>query len=533
LRIPSGILDMFPFFLSYAEMHYRSRFIPSLLFRGQPEIIFDTPARIEAGHPIPLVLMVKDADRFPVQLDEVIIRMAGENGLRRTYRFPYHGMEIREPWWWDSFNLASEQTGKATIHACAQTRIDGKRFPVTTDNYPGTSKAPLTVHISPDRLPTAEGWIHGDIHCHSAFTSDQVEFGAPLEVLSLAAICMGLDWIAVTDHSYDLDDYPDDYLAPDPGLTKWHLMREKAKLLTGSLDRFTVISGEEVTCRTGKGRNSHLLALNSGRYIPGTGDSGERGLLTHTEHSIAEAAAACMEWGGLACAAHPLEPASPAERIFLNRGAWTSRDLDTPGITGLQIYNGARDRGFARGMREWIRLLLQGKHLYAFGGSDSHGDMNRQRAIRIPFLCLKEGEDHLFGSVRTAVFAPANSTPDIIEALRCGRALVTDGPFIDLTVDAYGWIARPGDPVLSGRLPVRVDFLSTPEFGSLRKCRILAGEQNTGKERILSVLAKTKSPVYRHEFESMLNLENTLYVRAECETTEGKICFTNPIWIES
>ncbi|MHB9030837.1 MAG: CehA/McbA family metallohydrolase, partial [Candidatus Latescibacterota bacterium] len=512
---------MFPFILSYAETHYRPRLIPSLLFRKEPEILFDTPARVEAGRPIPLFLLVKDADRFPVKLDEVTVQMVCESGLRRMLRFPYGGLEIREPLWWDSFNLAPEQTGKATIHPCAHLRIGGKRVPVTVDNYPGTSKSPLTAQVSPDRLPTSEGWIHGDIHCHSAFTSDQVEFGAPLEVLSLAAVCLGLDWMAVTDHSYDLDDRANDYLSADPELDKWRLMREKANLLSDSLDRFTVIPGEEVTCRTRKGQNGHLLALNSERFIRGSGDSGERGLFTRTEHSIAEAAAACVEWGGLACAAHPLEPASFAERIILNRGAWTPKDLETPGITALQIHNGVRDRGFVRGMRAWIRLLLQGKRVYAFGGSDSHGDLNRQRAIRIPFLSLREGQNHRFGSVRTAVFAPSNSPSDIIEALRNGRALVTEGPFIDLTIDAYGWTARPGDPVLSGRLPVRADFLSAPEFGSLRTCRILAGAHNAGKETILSVLEKTGKRVYRHEFESMLNLEGFLYIRAECETAEG------------
>jgi hypothetical protein len=523
---------MFPFVLSYAEIHYHPRFIPSLLFRKEPEIVFDAPLRIETGRPIPLFLLIKDADRFPVKLDEVTVQIASENGLRHTARFPYGGIEIRDPLWWDSFNLVPERTGKATIHPCAHLQIGGKRKTVAVDNYPGTTKGPLAVHISPDRLPTAEGWIHGDIHCHSAFTSDQVEFGAPIEVLSLAAVCLGLDWIAVTDHSYDLDDRPDDYLSADPDLIKWRLMREKTHLLSDSLDWFTVIPGEEVTCRTGKGRNGHLLAINSERFIRGSGDSGEHGLLTRTEHSIAEAAAACVEWGGLACAAHPLEPASLAERIILNRGAWTPKDLEIPGITALQIYNGVRDRGFARGMRAWKRLLLQGKRVYAFGGSDSHGDLNRQRAIRIPFLSLREGRDHRFGSVRTAVFAPSNSASDIIEALRDGRALVTEGPFIDLTVDAYGWTARPGDPVLSGRLPVRADFLSTPEFGPLRNCRILAGGQNTGKESVLSVLEKPGSRIYRHEFESMLNLEGYLYLRAECETAEGKICFTNPIWVE-
>lgn len=505
--------------------------MPSLLFRREPEILFDAPSRIEPGRPIPLFLIVKDAGRFPVTLEAVIVRLTRDDGGTRVLRFPYDDFTVDTPLWWDSFNIVPEGSGMVYIQAAAIIRAGKRRMAVETDNYPGTTRRPLAVSVSPEPIPTAPGWFHGDIHCHTAFTGDQIEFGAPLEAVTLAAACRGLDWIAATDHSYDLDDREDDYLAGDPALPKWNLLRKKAELLNESLDGFTIIPGEEVTCRTRRGRNCHLLALNAERFIRGSGDGGEHGLRTATEHSIAEAAAIAAEWGGLSCAAHPFERVGWAERIVLNRGGWDIRDLVTTGVSAMQFYNGVRDRGFRRGMRAWVRLLLDGHRIAAFGGSDSHGDMNRRRGVSIPFISLGESSHNLLGTVRTAVRAFSRALPDVMDALRNGRALVTDGPFIDLVVDPGGADAGPGGGIAPGRVPVRAEFLSTPEFGALRRCRLLAGAFGAGEERPIPVFERPGGAVYRHEFESALSLERPGYLRAECETVTGKRCFTNPVWI--
>lgn len=506
-------------------------FIPSLLFRKRPEILFDTPSRIDPDRPIPLFLLIRDADRFPVVIQEALVRMVYGSGREVVARFPYGGLRVDSPVWWDSFNIMPEGTGPVCIHPRLVLR-DGKRLrTVDVDNYPGSSRRPLTVNVSPSGLPTAEGWYHGDMHCHSFFTADQVEFGSPLETTAFAAYCMGLDWMAATDHSYDLDDHLSDYLANDPGLGKWNMMQREAALLNESLEMFTVVPGEEVTCRTHGGGNCHLLALNTERFIRGSGDGGENGLSTVTEHSIGEAAAECMEWGGLACAAHPREAVSFLERLFLNRSVWKSGDMKTPGVIALQVHNGIRDRGFREGMRAWVKLLLRGRRVFAFGGNDSHGDMNRRRTIWIPFLALHESRDHILGGVRTVAYARSRSRADILEALGSGHAQVTEGPFIDLTLETSGRIARPGDAVSEGYHSIRATLKSTPEFGLLRRGRILAGGKGENRERVLAVLDSDIRGVYYHEFEGRMCLEGFHYLRAECETEKGRLCFTNPVWI--
>ena len=90
----------------YAEIHYRFKFIPSRLFYRQPEIIADVPHRIEPGQPLPILLLVKDANRFPIELQNVTasirIDAQSSNITHHALRFTLHeSPEIIDlPLWW-------------------------------------------------------------------------------------------------------------------------------------------------------------------------------------------------------------------------------------------------------------------------------------------------------------------------------------------------------------------------------------------------------------------------------------------------
>jgi len=492
----------------------------------QPEIICDAPSRIDSGFPIPVFIIIKDAHLFPVQVDTVVIHAVYESGIERIARFPYHNLKINARIWWDSINITPEYPGNVKINPYVILTKGKRKVVIHVDNYNGTTHSPLIVFVASSPFPGFDGWYHGDIHCHSYYTSDQVEFGAPLEVMAFATYCMGLTWISITDHSYDLDDHEECYLSKDPLLPKWRIMREKAELLAGSV---TVIPGEEVTCRTHNGRNCHLLSINSNKFIKGTGDSGKQGFNTKTEKSIGEAVSECIEWGGIACAAHPFEKVPFLEKLLLGRGSWSHKDLRTPGITAMQFYNGVRDRGFRDGMKNWIQFLLSGKRMYAFGGTDAHGDLNRCRCIGFPFVSVSEKRDHIFGSVRTVVHSQTKTRKDIIEALKGGHAVVSDGPFIDLEASSHNRIGHPGDELIDGNITVRALCISSSEFGALKKFRILAGIEGETNERILASPEPDHTD-FEYSFTTSIELQGLLYIRAECETVLSKICFTNPIW---
>ena len=513
--------------LTYAEIHYRPSFVPSLLFKRWPEIVCDAPCRVVPGRPVPVFIIIKDAHKFPVRLEMVVVHIEYENGSQRVARFPYGGVTVNDQIWWDSINIMPEFEGTATISLNILVRKGKKLERIGVDNYRGLSHSPLTVTIASSPFPGGNDWYHGDIHCHTYHTSDQVEFGAPLEVMAYAAFCMGHHWIAATDHSYDLDDRFDNYHESDPHLAKWQIMKKQAEMMSSSI---TVIAGEEVSCRTGRGKNCHMLALGHERFIKGSGDSGENGLDTVSERTVVEAVRECVEWNGIACAAHPLENVPLFERLILNRGEWTPEDLETTGLTGIQFHNGLHDSGFKRGKEAWIRLLLKGRKISAFGGSDAHGDLNRRRHIVFPFLAVGEDISHRFGSVRTAVRASSRQLDEIKGGLSAGRVVVTEGPFIDMAVSGGTSAVGIGDTFSGNHGTVQALCTSSAEFGALKSGRILAGAAGGSEEKILARFENASSK-YAMILGKEERFDTFSYVRAECETVTGKYCFTNPVWV--
>ena len=72
----------------YAELHYTFPFIRSRHYIHEPEIISDIPHRIEPGHKIPILLMIKDANNFPIILKNINISYYLEktSGQKKTIR---------------------------------------------------------------------------------------------------------------------------------------------------------------------------------------------------------------------------------------------------------------------------------------------------------------------------------------------------------------------------------------------------------------------------------------------------------------
>ncbi len=59
----------------YAETHYKFKGIYSRLFQTEPEIVADAPFRVEPGRPIPILVLVKDAHRFPIEIQKILIEI--------------------------------------------------------------------------------------------------------------------------------------------------------------------------------------------------------------------------------------------------------------------------------------------------------------------------------------------------------------------------------------------------------------------------------------------------------------------------
>ena len=69
---------------------------------------------------------------------------------------------------------------------------------------------------------------------------------------------MGLNFVAFTDHSYDLDDLADNFQKNDPNLQKWDHFKAEVTEVQLKQDKLLIIPGEEVSVGNHKNQNIHL-----------------------------------------------------------------------------------------------------------------------------------------------------------------------------------------------------------------------------------------------------------------------------------
>ena len=518
----------------YAEMHYTFRHFFSFLKRRWPEVIADAPHRVQPSVPIPVLCLIKDAHRYPVVLETVSISMSYSSGRRGYISFPLN-VHVDEALWGQVFWIEPEEGGEVRIDVRFDLKRGRKHVVVHNDNYRTLSHAPLCIHVASAPLPCALGWYYGEAHSHTSYTRDQVEFGAPPKAAALLARAMGLSWMAVTDHSYDLDDRTDSFLENDPSLPRWRQLKAEVEALGKAIKDFAVVLGEEISCGNANKRNVHLLAYGIETFIEGKGDSAEQGLQTKPDLSIGEAIGRVVEQGGVAYAAHPLESFSFLQRLLLGRGSWEAEDVEDERLTGLQIWNGRHDQNLQRGKAIWVQMLLEGRRAFIIGGNDAHGDFNRRRQIAMPFVAMREEANKVSGQVRTGLLLKDELSPSaVVEAFRRGRAIVTDGPFLAFHLkNEQGDAASIGETLSGTRIQLYVDARTSDEFGRFDKIVVFRGDLHRRIETVLRRFTQTSvSDSDRFLDRGVeIHVEEPGYIRAEGTTERGHRCFTNPIWI--
>jgi hypothetical protein len=375
----------------------------------------------------------------------------------------------------------------------------------------------------------------GEAHSHSQYTDDQVEFGSPLQPTIQLARALGLKYFCATDHSYDLDDEVDNYLKPDPKLTKWKKFQAQVDSLNSNAQEFIVVRGEEVTCRNADGRNIHLLLYGTRKFFYGSGDGAENGLQNRSEHSVEEILAG-LDRSTSAFAAHAVEPVPFVQRLLLNRGSWQKRDLERERLSGFQFANGNRDSGFDRGYRLWISMLLAGKKIFTVAGDDAHGNFNRFRQVKIPHTMLHESHDQLFGKMRTGVFLNELKEDSLLTGFASGGMVISDGPAANILFE------HEIDPTSIGKTygrnanSLRLQATSTAEFGSLKSVTLLRGIIGEKRE---SVFFTASNVVDQFQYEKTFEVptDADCYLRLEIHTNDNSadgnphFCFSNPVWL--
>jgi len=525
-------------FILYAETHYKFKGIYSRLIKNEPEIIADAPFRVEPNQEIPILILIKDAHRFPIQLISFTIEIKGADRTLLKKNIPLNITIDKERFWHQIFyvNPPDNFYGPSEINVVITIKIDNKIKKYHNDNYRISSHDPLKVYLAAEPLPRFKNYYFGDFHYHSNFTEDQVEFGAPVKATVQIARALGLNFFAVTDHSYDLDDSIDSWTDNDHSLAKWYRFWKEVEQLNSSYSDFVILPGEEVSAGNHRNRNVHLLILNNRQFFPGQGDSAERWFCTKPDFSIDQILNQ-LEDNTLAIAGHPEMPIPFLQWLLIRRGRWQWQDLIKAGLDGFQIWNGEYDHSFYQDSQTWIQLLLEGKRLTLVAGNDAHGNFNRFRQIGFPFFTFRESYTQLFGNMRTGVKLNKKlNLNTLIHAVKDRHVLISNGPIVDFFVqNERGHVSAIGDKISGNQFNIFIRAKSTAEFGRITSFQLLIGDFETKKERPFLTIEQFPG-FYRFEKKQTLsNLNQNCYVRAELIATkdDGKItrCLTNPIWI--
>jgi hypothetical protein len=526
-----------------------------------------------------LWIVVRDADHFPTKLKTVEIQLkrtadnalgnaegsalenatetavgnTSENAPRnapgnaRQSNFSICkdlNIEVHEQMKFIPLALGKIPAGTYEAHCKLTVERNGKTQTFERWNLPRLKPVPLRFKVLNEAPPIAPGYAAGEMHCHTHYSADHVEYGATPEVLQQAAKAVGLDFVSCTDHAYDFaftqEDFTKEAESPVPRFQK--LRDEIAALPTTDEngDRLPLlIAGEEVSAGNSKGENVHMTVLGPEGYLPGLGDCGRYWLENRPTRSIKQ----ILNMTEAHCfAAHPFQQMGLLEKIVFRRGYWKPEDLNWApekaqennsatrkhSIRGLQFWNGIRDEGFKLGREFWINELGKGNYLLPIGGNDAHGDLNSMTAVSMPLFSLKHTRAHTFGKVRTVIKVGSRklevgseakqefplSLDAINTAFSADNCYITDGP-------ALWWERSDKEIIFHAR--------SNKEMGGgFRYIRIFGRRiQSNGKlapEEEVMIGSLVATPDHADIPVATLGFA---YVRAECETATGKFALTS------
>lgn len=540
----------------YAETHFKFRLPWSLLYRPWPEIIVDAPFQFIPGAEPTLWIVVRDAHRFPTLIEKMDVEISSKGladasslsgvaslsdakSLAVANFVPNRTIDLdiraTEQFGFFPVNLGTLPAGNYDIRCKVTARRIDTSTNGTTDkvrtfvrwNLPGLKPAPLKIQVLAQDPPKAPGFIAGEMHCHTRYSCDHVEYGASPAILQQAAKAIGLDFVSCTDHAYDFAFSEEDYTkeAPSPA-PRFQALRDEIASLPSGEGMPLLLAGEEVSAGNSKGENVHMLALAPDGYLPGLGDCGRYWLDNKPTMKIPQ----LLQATGAHCfAAHPFQQMGLLEKFIFRRGYWSHKDLNLDAahkIRGLQFWNGIRDEGFKLGREFWIEELGKGNFLLPIGGNDAHGDLNDTTSVATPLCTLRHTRDHIFGKVRTVVSPPRHTGDDdtvitqenINAAFTGDNCYITDGPAL--------WWERAS---IHGSKGIIFHARNTNDFGgAFRYIRIFGRRYTTGgklaKQEELCIESLVAAPA---SSDIEIHFDNFAYLRAECESATGKFAMTS------
>lgn len=356
------------------------------------------------------------------------------------------------------------------------------------------------------RLIETPGRIAADLHLHQAPSPD-ADIANSTRVISIAA--EGVEFAVASDH-YTVGDL-------EPALSA---LRRSGELTS----RLLVMRGSEITTQGHDFGHFNVFPLDTVAGIP---------FENTTPHQLFGAVRRLAPHS-LLQVNHPRWPKSYFARYALDPKLVTVRpefkDEYSDDFDALEVFNGfdAWSEALVRNvLRDYLRLVQKGKRYTATGNSDSHG-----------LFFVDPGMPRNLVAYGTAASDEADldvSPRAVIDAVRRGQVVVTNGPILDFEINGLG----PGEIVNAGRRPLRVRlWVRAAPWIDVSQVEIWRG---AGK-RIRSLPVAPSHDVTRLRYETTLQDEGPTFFIA---VVRGKtalpnvyragvrpFAFTNPIFVE-
>jgi len=520
---------------SYSEPLY-----PNTAYK---DIYADCPWRVQPGSEyLPVMVMIKDAgdNILDYDLDYVKISYQGQEIFRQDFnqKVTNHRYNLYEKGDW--FSIIKLPLASANFPVDERIKLEIK-FKDNGEWYDtdGDTNDEIYFMIASDSLPAMENWYSGDVHFHSHLTDNEYESGGPPQMAREAALSVGMDFLTITDHSFDMSRY------------KFARLIEICDSLND--DSFILLPAEEVSAKNHQGKFMHTLIYGHNEHIKGC-EIDVLNLYNEEGYYLTTIIDEILNEDAFVYIAHPevgeVEIEVPNLGWGINRGKAAFEDYQTPGLTGLEIWNTRRsiENWFGylnEGLERWKKILAMGKRTYISAGTDAHGDFSYGRLMTDDsYPNYISDYSNGMGRVRSYVYAPEGlSENNILNAMKTGKLVCSDGPLVTFTIDDSNSHYSIADSfeIHSSDLQIDINALTTEEFGKIDSLMMIMGEINGTEnysERIISI---NSQPFLSDSFQIPLlryilpGTKNTIRLEANTDRSYYSVtyrCYTNPIWID-
>ena len=437
----------------------------------------------------------------------LVLKALDQNGRPSPARWTFEGMgDTPTPDFGPRYDLGGAGNYQFTPTGTSRVRVPAGRYRVTATRGPGYQAWKGEVSLLPGketglearlvRLEIPPSWVEADLHVHAMPTED-----APIGLAERAAAlaCEGIEWF-VSGDTFSRTTYA----------SVLDTLKVAAPLYA--------LVGEEVLNRRGR---FQVFPLPVREDKPGNGAiEGEAltvGALFDRLHGEGEDVLIQVD--------------DPRSSGYFDKYAYSAKvDTANAGFRRdfdlVEVLSGKSNPQFRGLWDDWMRLLGGDSPVTAVGNSDSRSLFGDEAGVPRNFVSLEPSSE-------------TDPVAKFVDALRMGRVIVSNGPFIDFTL---GGVGVGGTLVSRGTIRGHIRVVA-PSWVDVKTVRVYV---NGREDSSYMLRGRDRTLRFDEDIEVTINSPSFVIVRADGNepmdpvvTASGSfarplpVAFTNPIWVKT